>query len=56
MSTPGRPPETAQQRRARLDRIFGDSLPDTTHEQLSESGGSGGRDEDLRRDVPPHHG
>ena len=56
MSTPDGPPETEQQRRARLNRVFGDVLPDTSRDQPSEHEVHGGRDDDLRRDVPPHHG
>lgn len=56
MSTQDGPPETEQQRRVRLDLIFGDVLPDTTRDEPSETGSHGGRDDDLRRDVPPHHG
>jgi len=63
-------PEPEWKRRARLARIFGDELPDTTSDERSgdgergesgEPGGSGGsresgNDARLRRDVPPHHG
>ena len=52
--------ETAAERRARLDRVFGDVLPETT----SDERGPGVRrsdepdrgDEWLRAQVPPHHG
>lgn len=62
MSTPpaDRPDEPAEpewKRRARLARIFGDELPDTTSDERDErDGGASGNDERLRRDVPPHHG
>ncbi|MFD4368423.1 hypothetical protein [Rhodococcus sp. NPDC058521] len=45
--------------RAKLARIFGDVLPDTTaDERIAESSadGAGGPDEWLRSQVPPHHG
>ena len=46
--------------RARLARIFGDALPDTTRDERDASGeregGTGGSDEWLRGQVPPHHG
>ena len=52
--------ETAAERRARLDRVFGDVLPETT----SDERGPGVRRGDepdageawLRAQVPPHHG
>jgi hypothetical protein len=56
---PRRTPETAAQRKARLDAIFGDSLPDTTSDERDPGSG---RDEQergddwLRAQVPPHHG
>lgn len=52
-----RPAETPAQRRARLAKVFGEVLPDTTRDE---------RDTDVRREpdseewlrsqVPPHHG
>ncbi|MFV9427643.1 hypothetical protein ACNJ7K_03785 [Rhodococcus aetherivorans] len=42
--------------RARLARIFGDVLPETTRDERGESDAGGGdSDEWLRRQVPPHH-
>ncbi|MBW0275256.1 hypothetical protein ATM97_28690 [Nocardia sp. MH4] len=38
---------------ARLARIFGDVLPETTGD---ERGGRSDNDEWLRSQVPPHHG
>jgi hypothetical protein len=38
--------------------VFGELLPDTTADERSADDGSseaGDRDEELRRDVPPHH-
>ncbi|NKX91282.1 hypothetical protein [Nocardia coubleae] len=41
---------------ARLARIFGDVLPETTADE--RGGGSRGSDDDewLRSQIPPHHG
>lgn len=52
--------ETATERRARLDAIFGDVLPDTTSDERDQAS-SRGEDDDpgdtwLRAQVPPHHG
>jgi hypothetical protein len=52
-------PEPEWRRRARLARIFGDELPDTTSDERDEGReepSGTGNDERLRRDVPPHHG
>lgn len=47
-------------RRERAARLLGDVLPRTTRDETSEGWGDepGGtsRDDELRRDVPPHHG
>ncbi|MCD9155248.1 hypothetical protein [Aeromicrobium duanguangcaii] len=47
-------------RRERAARLLGDLLPSTTRDERSEGWGDdrGGstRDDELRRDVPPHHG
>lgn len=45
--------------RARLDRIFGDVLPETTSDERAR--GSARREDPdadawLRQNVPPHHG
>ena len=60
MPTDETPDEAA--RRARLERaarLLGDLLPGTTRDETaegwSERGGTS-RDDELRRDVPPHHG
>ena len=41
--------------RARLARIFGDVLPETTRDERGP-GERSGSEEWLRRQVPPHHG
>lgn len=53
--------EAAAERRRRLDRIFGDVLPEQTRDDADEPAESGrageaATDEWLRRQVPPHHG
>ncbi|GAA3542924.1 hypothetical protein AFL01nite_10380 [Aeromicrobium flavum] len=55
------PDEAAKRaRRERAARLLGDLMPTTTRDERSEGWGdeSGGtsRDDELRRDVPPHHG
>jgi hypothetical protein len=57
------PGQVSRQHRAKLDEVFGDVLPDATRDDLdadAELGGRGsarsGRDDELRRNVPPHHG
>jgi len=55
---------TAAERRARLDAIFGDVLPDTTSDERDPGTpprGDDDTDDDtndawLRAQVPPHHG
>lgn len=50
-------PETPAQRRARLARVFGDVLPDTTRDERDDDArGKPDGDEWLRSQVPPHHG
>lgn len=47
-------------RRERAARLLGDLVPGTTRDETPEGWGDeqGGtsRDDELRRDVPPHHG
>ncbi|WP_036554353.1 hypothetical protein [Nocardioides insulae] len=46
-------------RRRRLAGIFGDTLPESTSDDLAERDGAGGersKDDWLRAQVPPHHG
>jgi hypothetical protein len=44
-------------RRRRRAAAFGDALPDQTRgERDSDGPPTDRRDEDLRREVPPHHG
>ena len=42
--------------RARLARIFGDVLPETTRDERGPGEERSGSEEWLRRQVPPHHG
>jgi len=51
-------PTEREARRRRLERIFGDVLPDQTRDDADESAGdSVDAGEDwLKRQVPPHHG
>lgn len=52
--------ETPAERRARLDAIFGDVLPDTTRDERDPTPPRGEDDDPgdtwLRAQVPPHHG
>lgn len=51
--------ETPAERRARLDAVFGDVLPDTTSDERDPGTAHGeddAGDEWLRAQVPPHHG
>ncbi|TCK00019.1 hypothetical protein [Nocardia alba] len=41
---------------ARLAKIFGDVLPETTGDERGERSGGSGTDDWLRSQVPPHHG
>ena len=50
------PDETPAQRRLRLDRVFGDVLPERTGDERDDGRVASGRDDELSRDVPPHHG
>lgn len=49
-------PSGAGPSRQTLDEIFGDVLPDTTRDEHGSATGDPGRDSELLRDVPPHHG
>ncbi len=46
------------ERRRRRDRVFGAVLADTTADERGHgtSAGDRSRDDELRRNVPPHHG
>ncbi|MGH3642062.1 MAG: hypothetical protein ACRDUX_23890 [Mycobacterium sp.] len=50
--------EPADSKRASVNKIFGDSLPETTKDEWDErpSDGDAERDRWLRDNVPPHHG
>jgi hypothetical protein len=53
-----RTPEEERRRRLRAARLLGDVVPVTTRDETAEGWGERdrSRDEELRRDVPPHHG
>lgn len=56
---PDKAPETAAERRRRLDAIFGDTLPETTRDERdpgSDPSDAERGDAWLRAQVPPHHG
>jgi hypothetical protein len=52
-------------RRRRLDEVFGEVVPDVTRDESSDDGAglrprgpadpSDDRDDEIKRDVPPHH-
>jgi hypothetical protein len=43
-------------KRPSVDEVFGEVLPETTSdERRDRSGGRDARDEEILRDVPPHH-
>ncbi|MGZ4428657.1 MAG: hypothetical protein ACXVXH_11635 [Nocardioidaceae bacterium] len=49
----------AVERRRRLAKVFGEVLPEGTSDERGDAWGdreSGGTEEWLRRQVPPHHG
>ena len=46
-------------RRLRAERLLGELLPDTTGDETDEGWNEkegDTRDDEMRRDVPPHHG
>lgn len=52
---------TERERRRRAAALLGDLLPSSTTDDLPSpderaGAGAGDRDDELRRDVPPHHG
>ncbi|MET1039919.1 MAG: hypothetical protein ABWZ90_02655 [Acidimicrobiales bacterium] len=50
-------PAEREARRRRLEKVFGDVLPDQTRDDADEAGESGDAGEAwLKRQVPPHHG
>jgi len=56
-----KPPSSAEAaRRRRAERLLGGLLPDQTKDETSDAwgdrDGSASRDDELQRDVPPHHG
>lgn len=48
--------ETEWERKARLARIFGDVLPDSTRDDRDEPSEQRDADAWLKAQVPPHHG
>jgi len=63
MTEPQDPTPSAAERKRRLDKIFGDVLPEQTSDDRSDrdgphaDGDGAGRGDDwLRGEVPPHHG
>jgi len=48
--------ETPAERRARLDAVFGEILPDTTSDERDPRSEDDAVDAWLRAQVPPHHG
>lgn len=51
--------ETAAERKARVDEIFGDTMPETTSDERDPGVRRGEDDPNdawLRAQVPPHHG
>jgi hypothetical protein len=56
--TPEPAAESEWERKARLARIFGDVLPESTRDDRDDADGrdEGGTDAWLRAQVPPHHG
>jgi hypothetical protein len=53
----GRELETPEERRRRLDAVFGDVLPDTTSDEREPERPEGDQDDDwYLRNRPPHHG
>jgi hypothetical protein len=49
-------PEAPAARRARLDRVFGDVLPEIQRDERGSAQDERASEEELRRNVPPHHG
>jgi hypothetical protein len=57
--TSSAPDRAERERRRRAAELLGDLLPDTTTDETDEGWNEPGRtsrDEELLRDVPPHHG
>jgi hypothetical protein len=57
--TPEHKPESDWERRRRLERVFGDALPETTSDEREPTAAPDGEDPGerwLREQVPPHHG
>lgn len=50
-----KPQSGGQERRRRIDEIFGDVLPDTTRDERDVDRSSGLPDDWYRENRPPHH-
>ena len=51
--------ESRRNKRRKAEKLLGDLLPDTTSDESDEGWSEeqgDSRDDELRRDVPPHHG
>ena len=51
--------KSERDRRLRAERLLGELLPDTTGDETDEGWNEkegDTRDDEMRRDVPPHHG
>jgi hypothetical protein len=44
------------ERKRRLDRVFGEVLPDTTGDERGEPAAGQSAEDWLKEQVPPHHG
>lgn len=50
---------SSKARRRRAEQLLGDLLPETTRDETDEGWNEqkgDTRDDEMRRDVPPHHG
>ncbi|UYM06645.1 hypothetical protein [Solicola gregarius] len=53
-----RPEQARHRREKQATEVFGDLLPEGTRDESAQSWGDrdDSRDDELLRDVPPHHG
>ena len=57
--TSSTPDRAEQERRRKAAELLGDLMPSTTSDETDEGWGDtagASRDDELLRDVPPHHG